>query len=167
MTRLGSWRSGAGEVPVYLERSYHSVFLAVGNVVTATEDVGRMTMADWAPAPRSMAVVYEEGEAVAIGDAHRARYLQIYNTAMVDSLTVVKVLPSGQIAVRHGRKGHPFIVSKSHLKKRGRGDEGTTGRAEGKNGKNGSSIGYGLLGAALLDVASKKARQSKRKERRT
>lgn len=128
VTRLGSWQAGGSTE--YLEYALAHSEQAASLVGQATEEVGRLVMAGWSPGKRSAAVTYVLGEGVKINDKHRPRYLEIYASKVVDSLVVAKILSTGHVAVRHG-KLPPFVVSKSHLQKRGRGDEGTRGRAEG------------------------------------
>lgn len=153
--RLGQWRSY--EAPSYLERAFHSASLGLANAIEAAEGVGRLTMADWAPPQKSLAVVYVEGEQVSIVDGRRARYLEIYDGHVVDELVVAKVLPTGQIAVAHGRRGQPFIVSKSHLKK------GWT-QAPAAPPKNGASK-PNVRGLSDGRRASKRAAASERRRR--
>lgn len=60
------------------------------------------------------------GDLVKVTDAYRSKYEQLYEKVlhedpeMLDNLTVTKVLTSGEVLVRRGKRT-PFVVRKSHI----------------------------------------------------
>lgn len=72
---------------------------------------------EWSPPKKSSSISFEESEEVKISPKYREKYLEVYGPKIVDDLVVSKVLPTGEIAVRHGR-ATPFIVAKSHIERR-------------------------------------------------
>lgn len=90
---------------------------ALGNLAGATEDMKVLFNDDWKPPQRPASTVYVEGDEVKVTDRQRDKYLQLYSNAVIDNLVVAKVLPSGEVAVRHGKEA-PFLVPKSHIEKR-------------------------------------------------
>ena len=89
----------------------------IANLTGSMESAQRLFERDWKPPQRPAYAVYEEGEEVRITDRQHQKYLQLYSHAVVENLVVAKVLPSGEVAVRHS-KDAPFLVPKSHIEKR-------------------------------------------------
>jgi hypothetical protein len=90
---------------------------AIGNLTGAVEDMQKLFDDGWKPPQRPAYTVYAEGDEVKIIDRQQDKYLQLYSHTVVDNLVVAKVLPSGEVAVRHGKEA-PFLVPKSHIEKR-------------------------------------------------
>jgi hypothetical protein len=96
---------------------YRLVMAAVDGVDSTMREVVKLEKKGWAPPKKSWVVVFVEGDEVEISDKHRTKYLEVYGKDVIADLIVSKVLPSGELAVRHGQRT-PFIVAKSHLARR-------------------------------------------------
>ena len=119
--RLESWgargpRESIGDSEV-LDRALGKVQAARASVAEATAAVSVLEKEGFVPPRRSNVLVFEVGDQVQIGDKYREKYLAVYPPMALKSLIVTKVLPSGEIAVKH--EEHAFIVPKSHLVRRG------------------------------------------------
>lgn len=71
----------------------------------------------WIPPKRSLAVTYEPGEAVRVAKKYREKYLEVYKANLLDSLRVVSMLTSGEVAVR-APGSTVILVAKSHIERR-------------------------------------------------
>lgn len=90
---------------------------AVARLKTASTHMAKLREAGWAPPRKSLAVVFEKGDEIRISAKYRETYLKVYSKNVIEELTVAKVLDTGQIAVRHGRRT-PFMAPKSHIEHR-------------------------------------------------
>ncbi len=115
--RLGTWLNAENpqsEIKDVLER----VTLATDEVARAAADMKKLEASGWSPPKKSLALVYEPSERVKISDRYRNKYLKIYTPAVIDSLVVVKMLESGEVAVKSTGSSTPFFVAKSHIERR-------------------------------------------------
>ena len=85
----------------------------VGSAISA---LGRLEKSGFVPARRSSVVTFESDDQVKISDKYKTKYLEVYPASVLDGLVVSKVLPTGEIAVKHAKTA--FIVPKSHLGRR-------------------------------------------------
>ena len=82
--------------------------------------VATLEEAGFVPPRRWRAYQPEVGHHVRVLDKHRARYRLLFerqleeDPEMLDDLLVVRVLPSGEVALQRGRRT-PFPARKSHL----------------------------------------------------
>lgn len=113
--RLESWGAETDEGP--LNRALASVLGAIREISEAAGHITSLEKSHWTPPRRSSVLVFEEGDEVRILDKYQGKYLEVYPAEAIARLVVGKVLPSGEIAVRHG-KSSTFIVPKSHLGRR-------------------------------------------------
>jgi hypothetical protein len=111
LDRLRSWGENSNEDLAMAVRWLQQSLDATAEAASRMNILARN---DWSPQRKSSSVSFEESEEVKISPKFRDRYLDVYGPKIVDDLVVSKVLPSGKIAVRHGR-ATPFIVAKSHL----------------------------------------------------
>lgn len=117
LNRLSSWlvEGDASLVP-----SLEHVADVVQDIESLKKSVVRLEVDEFVPPKRSFAVVLAEGQAVSIAPKHREKYVVAFEKMIaacpnyLDELVVVKILPTGEILVQHG-KHTPFIVRKSHL----------------------------------------------------
>lgn len=89
---------------------------AISYLNTAHGHMISLYESDWAPPRKSLAITFEEGEAVCITGKYRDKYLKIYTTTVIENLIVAKTLDTGEVAVRHGSQP-PFMVAKSHIER--------------------------------------------------
>ena len=82
--------------------------------IEATSRMEILARTQWSPPKKSASITFEEDDEVQISPKYREKYLEVYAPDIIDNLVVSRVLPSGEIAVRHGR-ATPFIVAKSHI----------------------------------------------------
>jgi hypothetical protein len=68
------------------------------------------------PAKRSSVLTFKADDEVQIIEKYREKYLEVYTPEIIGALVVAKMLPSGEIAVKHGKTA--LIVPKSHLGRR-------------------------------------------------
>lgn len=111
--RLLSWGEGDEELSAAVR--WLSECLAAN--MEATSRITILHEKGWSPPKKSSSISFEESDEVQIAPKYRDKYLEVYGSDYLDDLVVSKVLPSGEIAVRHGR-ATPFIVAKSHLQSR-------------------------------------------------
>jgi hypothetical protein len=115
-TRLGGW--------VISDERLVRAWSLVSQVAFASDELGQimdeLEAEKFVPPAKSAVVVFEEKQAVRIVPKHRAKYelafasLLANDPEMLDNLTVVSILPMGDIVVRSGQKA-PFMVPKTHL----------------------------------------------------
>jgi hypothetical protein len=92
----------------------------IQNIARLKTEVDTLVTSRFVPPRRSSALVYIEGQMVAVAAKHRDKYETAFEKVLkedpgfLDELVVVKVLSSGEITVRRGQRT-PFIVRKSHL----------------------------------------------------
>jgi len=119
LARLSGWASqaeGATHVsPPALEKA-----VALGRLVSSSSSEAETVLKEletsgWRPPKKSLAVKFDEGDSVKVSKKHREKYLLVYPARVLKSLKVVKVLPSGEIAVRSGSS--TFLVAKSHIER--------------------------------------------------
>lgn len=86
------------------------------------EKVAELQESGFVPPPKSDVYHPEPGDHVRVLDQSRERYQQLYegllraNPKMLDDLVVVRVLPSGEVALRRGRSETLVVARKSHLR---------------------------------------------------
>jgi hypothetical protein len=112
LDRLRSWGGGAVNEDLAMAISWLEQSMEAN--IEATSRMYILADIDWAPPKKSASISFGEDDLVQIAPKYRDKYLEVYGTEIIDDLVVAKVLPSGEIAVRHGRKT-PFIVAKSHI----------------------------------------------------
>lgn len=111
LERLRSW-GGSNHEELAMAIRWLEQCLDAG--VEATSRVELLAKVDWSPSPKSASISFSERDLVQISPKYRDKYLEVYGQEVIDDLVVSKVLPSGEVAVRHGRST-PFIVAKSHI----------------------------------------------------
>jgi hypothetical protein len=90
------------------------------SIAKLKDEVGALVTSRFMPPRRSSALVFVEGQTVAVAQKHRSKYESAFEKVLkedpefLDALVVSKVLPSGEITVRRGQRT-PFILRKSHL----------------------------------------------------
>ena len=114
LDRLRSWGENSHEELAMAVRWLEQSLMATAE---ATSRMNILANTDWCPPKKSSSISFSEQEEVQISPKYRDKYLEVYGPQIVDDLVVSKVLPSGEIAVRHGR-ATPFIVAKSHIERR-------------------------------------------------
>ena len=116
--RIASWGE-MGDGRVDKVGSKLSVILVLAS--EADKILEKMEGEGFVPPKKSSALVYEVGQQVMIAPKARDRYLSAFRQALnadpklLDELVVDSLLPTGEVAVRHG-KHLPFITPKSHLR---------------------------------------------------
>lgn len=111
LERLRSWGGNSNED---LSMAIHWLEQCLEASAEASSRMSILADSGWSPPKKSASIVFSEDDSVQISPKYRDKYLEVYGPETVDDLVVSKVLPSGEIAVRHGR-ATPFIVAKSHL----------------------------------------------------
>jgi hypothetical protein len=114
LDRLRSW-SGSNDEELMMAIRWLDQSLQAN--VEAISRMNILVDREWFPPKKSASIVFSEDDEVQISPKYRDKYLEVYGTKIVDALVVSKILPTGEIAVRHGR-ATPFIVAKSHLQLR-------------------------------------------------
>ncbi len=115
-TRIASWNADPPELALVSSK----IDVVEGAVATMEGALEVLEKSGWAPPPRSSALEFEVGQHVAIAPRYRDEYEAAFEDVlrddpdMLDDLVVDKVLESGKIVVRRGKRT-PFPVSKSHL----------------------------------------------------
>lgn len=95
---------------------YQHVGKALEEISMCEGYLAALEESEFIPAKRSSIVVFKLDDEVRVGDKYREKYLEVYPSDVLDRLVVAKVLPSGEIAVKHGKV--TFIAPKSHLGRR-------------------------------------------------
>jgi hypothetical protein len=117
LNRLSTWLSDGDTALVKAVEHTAEITQAIADLkadVVVLEETG------FVPPKRSAAVVFYEGQSVAIAVKHRQKYVQAFERELktdpdyLDGLVIVKIIESGEITVRRGQKT-PFIVRKSHI----------------------------------------------------
>lgn len=117
LNRLSTWLSDGDTALVKAVEHTAELMQAITDLkadVVVLEETG------FVPPKRSAAVSYFDGQLVAIAPKHRHKYGQAFERELkedpdfLDSLTVLKIIETGEITVRRGRHT-PFIVRKSHI----------------------------------------------------
>jgi len=117
LNRLSTWLSD-GDTALTKAVAHTTEIIQV--IIKLKNDVAVLEMDGFVPPKRSAAVVFVEGQSVAVAPKHRQKYVQAFERVLkedpdfLDGLVVVKVIESGEITVRRGQRT-PFIVRKSHL----------------------------------------------------
>lgn len=111
LDRLRSWGANSNED---LSMAVRWLEQGLMGIAEATSRVEILVRDEWSPPKKSGSIVFSEHEEVQISPKYRGKYLEVYGPEILDDLVVSKILPSGEVAVRHGRKT-PFIVAKSHI----------------------------------------------------
>ena len=129
--RLTTWeRSGDQRITALL-----GSIRGVGDLIAASIAAAlKMEDEGWSPPKKSLVITFEPGTEVMVSDRYRDKWAQVYPAKVLDNLTVVNMVEAGVI-VRSGSNS-PFLISKSHIEKRGTEDRG---RAEKKPARNGVS----------------------------
>ncbi len=115
--RLMVWKRS--EDPV-VEQALSLVTAITQQVRDLDEQVEKLDQGGFVPPHRTPAWQPSPGETVRIANAYLAKYAQLYEKILkedpefLDGLLVVKVLSTGEVIVRKGKRT-PFIVRKSHL----------------------------------------------------
>ena len=116
-SRLSSWVSEDNNDLAAAMRHTSDI---IRSLCQLKDEVEGLVKLNFVPPKRSAALIYEEGDKVSVVQKHRSRYEPLFEKTLkedpsfLDELVVFKVLPTGEIAVRHGQRT-PFIVRKSHL----------------------------------------------------
>jgi hypothetical protein len=114
--RITAWKAEMPELSLVLSK----IEGVEGAVATMDGALESLEKSNWSPPPRSSALEFVPGQHVAISPKHRQDYESVFEDVlkddpdMLDDLVVDKVLESGKIVVRRGKRT-PFPVSKSHL----------------------------------------------------
>lgn len=117
--RLEVWRQSDD---TDVEGAVGSVDEVVAGVRRLAEHVERLVVAKFVPPRRMMAWKPAKGDRVKVAADYRQKYEEAYalvlktDPQMLDDLSVVDHLPSGEVLVQRGRRT-PFLVRKSHLTK--------------------------------------------------
>jgi hypothetical protein len=117
LNRLSSWLSEGDESLVVAVRKTDAIMRAISDL---KEEVDGLAQTGFVPPKRSAAVVFVEGQAVAVAPKYRQKYIQAFETVLqddpnyLDELVVRSIIATGEITVQRGKKT-PFIVRKSHL----------------------------------------------------
>jgi hypothetical protein len=114
LDRLRSWGENSNED---LAMAVRWLQQSLDANAEAANRLNILTAIEWSPPKKSSSISFEESEEVKISPKHRDKYLEVYGANIIDDLVVSKILPTGEVAVRHGR-ATPFIVAKSHLERR-------------------------------------------------
>jgi hypothetical protein len=117
LSRLRGWQTGSDDdVGRLLDLAEQVAELGAEMDV----QLAKLEESGFVPPRRSQARVFELGQHVRVEEAARPRYRLLYerqlrdDPEMLDDLVVDKVLPSGEVAVRRGRRA-PIAARKSHL----------------------------------------------------
>ena len=116
-SRLGSWETASDK---RLVRAWE----LTSEIIRAADELdslmGELEGENFIPPKRSAALTFIEGQTVRIVDKHRSKYELAFQSVLakdplaLDSLTVVTLLPTGEVVVRRGHNS-PFMVPKTHL----------------------------------------------------
>jgi hypothetical protein len=117
LNRLSTWLSEGDTSLVKAVAHTAEIMQAITDLKA---DVEILEKTGFVPPKRSAAVVFFEGQPVAVAPKYRQKYAQAFERVLkedpdfLDGLVVVKIIESGEITVRRGQKT-PFIVRKSHI----------------------------------------------------
>jgi hypothetical protein len=117
--RLESWGGGApNEVGTNgdLDAALGATNDAGDMVSVVVGALAKLEKSGFVPVKRSSVIAFKSNDEVRIVDKYRDKYLEVYAASTLDGLVVSKTLPTGEIAVKHGKVA--FIVPKSHLGRR-------------------------------------------------
>src|SRR5271157_2596959 len=117
LNRLSSWiADGDTSLVACLEDTAN----IMQDIASLKVSVDKLEAHGFVPPKRSFKLVFDPGQVVSIAPKHRERYALAFakvikdNPSYLDELSVVEILPTREILVRHG-KNSPFMVRKSHL----------------------------------------------------
>lgn len=117
--RLEVWRQSDN---VDVDGAVGTVDEVVDSVRRLSEYVESLVAAKFVPPRRMMSWKPSKGDRVKVATDYRRKYEEAYalvlktDPLMLDDLSVVEHLPSGEVLVQRGRRT-PFLVRKSHLAK--------------------------------------------------
>jgi hypothetical protein len=115
--RLKSWQASSD--PNLLE-ALEVIKDVRRDISKLNEMVEALEQSGFIPPKRSSAVLYEPGNTVSVLPKHRGKYEEAFekvlkeDPGLLNALTVVKILPSGEVVVQRGQRT-PFMVRKTHL----------------------------------------------------
>ena len=117
LNRLSSWLSEDDESLTKAVAHTDTIMQAIDDL---KEEVDGLMESGFVPPKRSAAVVFSEGQTVAVAPKHRSKYAQAFESVLkddpdfLDCLVVKSIIESGEITVQRGKRT-PFIVRKSHI----------------------------------------------------
>jgi hypothetical protein len=81
--------------------------------------VAELAKSGFQPPKKSVTISFKAGDPVAIVGKYLPKYSALYSDTILRHLEVLKILPSGEVAVQSTSQSTPFMVAKSHIELRG------------------------------------------------
>jgi hypothetical protein len=126
--RFETWRTSSAEPKSELVAACDLSTSMMKVVQALRQAVVRLESSDFVVPHKSKAILHVVGARVEVVRKHRAHFESLYedqirkDPGMLDDLEVVKILPSGELALRREGLDLPIVAHKSHLRKLDRGE---------------------------------------------